>query len=1131
MTVENELPALSNQAILASAGTGKTFRLAMRFIALLHYGVDPSSIAAITFTDKAAGEIFDKIVTEMIGMSVHPERIRERADAGLPPEMTGDEMLFHLRMLLTSRRKLQIGTIDSFFFSVIQSFPLECGIAGAVSMIQASDEKPRLMAMIELVRNASAEQKNELREYLKAASYNAEKSSLAATFADLVSEVYPLYLEHPEERFWCGDRRAVWSAYDPAAVLAPNEIREMTGTLAQWFDDYPAGIQNKLYNLLDAAAGYCSKRMTTEEIGPAADLFGRIRAENEQFPFLPSGESAEFKFNRGKVNLSGDFLVQIQRLYRHIITREFEFACTRTSAIFHLLRRFDRAYARVVRGAGLLTFQDIPFLLRGGGDGSGESVCQNSAVLFERTDARIDHYMMDEFQDTSTSQWQTFEPLIDEIFQAPDRFRSFFYVGDIKQSIYQWRNGNPRLFHLILNKYSPADYGTRGIVQESIARSFRSSLPVIETVNRVFLSCTVSDEDAERAICDMCFQKHESAPSAAAQSGCALAVQMEKSIDGTPLIYRKAEVIWKLLRETDPFSPAREKPLTVGILVRKNDVGAEYAARLAAFAAAAGLTDSFRVTLEGKNKPQTSMAFAVLSRILLLAAHPGDSSAASFLTMLRLDGLLDGTHGELTRLLGYPTSRPLTESVRAETGEKGFSAFVRRFTDAFSPVLGSADLTALEAIASAARAADCGASVSIDDFLDGLSALEMPVSSLRNTVQIMTVHKAKGLDFDMVILPETAGSNGIATASVKSDQCCVSTNPAGTETRWIACMPGKFVRAAIPEIHEFEEDAANRNCYENCCNLYVGMTRARRALYHILDPRPERPGAYRLDSLLRDTLDDPATLTPAVLAFCSRLADGKSEFQPIYAAGDPEWFRIAGPSGEKIGAASENVNPNPADAAASAERNFLARLRAGSDSPPVVENALSVRRLEPSRHAVPSSESSGTGAAAYRFAPQTGAELGTRIHEVLSHFPWYANAEQTEDFLAAELTEDERSGETGRLLKNFFASPEIAAALTAPDGPADLWRERPFLCPAADGSLISGCFDRVALERDPDGNCVGAAILDFKSDRLAEPAEFIARHAEQLTLYRTALSRLTGLPESKIVCLILAVRTGAAVKI
>ena len=145
---------IPNLAIMASAGTGKTFSLAMRYLSLLKLGVEPDEIVAMTFTNKAAGEIFDKIIQEILAMSSDPAMLEERTLNGmLPPDTTADDLFRILRKILCSPKKLQISTLDSFFFNIISAFPMECGIAGEISMLSEQDDEQRIRTLLTLIRD------------------------------------------------------------------------------------------------------------------------------------------------------------------------------------------------------------------------------------------------------------------------------------------------------------------------------------------------------------------------------------------------------------------------------------------------------------------------------------------------------------------------------------------------------------------------------------------------------------------------------------------------------------------------------------------------------------------------------------------------------------------------------------------------------------------------------------------------------------------------------------------------------------------------------------------------------------------------------------------------------------------
>jgi len=114
---------------------------------------------------------------------------------------------------------------------------------------------------------------------------------------------------------------------------------------------------------------------------------------------------------------------------------------------------------------------------------TGQSGRLKDAVAY-RLDSRHKHWLLDEFQDTSRAQWGVIEPLVSEVLMDTSDERTFFFVGDTKQSIYGWRGGDDRLFREIFNYYNR--HSPKHIAEEKLGLSYRSDQAVIEVVNAVF---------------------------------------------------------------------------------------------------------------------------------------------------------------------------------------------------------------------------------------------------------------------------------------------------------------------------------------------------------------------------------------------------------------------------------------------------------------------------------------------------------------------------------------------------------------------------------------------------------------------------------------------------------------------
>lgn len=1071
----------NNQAIMASAGTGKTYNLAMRYLRLMQEGASPASIVALTFSNKAAGEILDKITTVLLELTEKEEARQQAIDAGfILPGSNAEDFRKILHALLSCRERLQISTIDSFFMQILQAFPIECGIAGNITMIDEEDDRPRLQALLKLFAGADEAKRRELLEHLKDISFGSEEKSMNKLMTDFLRYTYPIYLDNPDPQLW-GKISTIWEEYDPSWILSEKELKAIADELPVLLD--LNNIENtkfreKFTSLASMAEKYTRVRITEK---PAMDIIKHF----EDFPETLYLEYLQItlSYYRKKYPLESRLANTLRKLIRHLLTVEFNYINSKTRALYSIFADFDRSYAATARNAGLLTFNDIACLIRG--NTPTALPCSDLMTLEERIDAKTDHYMLDEFQDTSNRQWEILANLADEAINnyTGDRDRSFFFVGDIKQSIYQWRQGNPKLFGMICREHGFTPDGKNGNLLSTLERSFRSSVPVIDTVNKVFQTTLFPPADEKgmlrRAIEAMQFKTHSSAPSAAAQAGCTMMFEMKEKN-----FYVKARSVANLIKKLDPFSSDRRKPLSVGILVRTNETGRKLADIL--------INEGLNVTVDGKLDPAQSLAFTAYRQLLRLAAHPEDKMAQGFLEML--------VFGE------QKVSLPDAENVRRIITQQGYHAFTRRFLQLFDGMT-AFDRTRMEVVEKAALRADQAENRTIDEFLIELELLKDSGSSNRNTVQIMTIHKSKGLDFDIVILPETSWHRGNIIKHQQGNAIAVMKDHTGIETQWISFLPNAAFIPLLPKVQFFVDYADFSVCYENLCNLYVAMTRARNALYIFNDPPPEKPKTVQYSDFLRTALIGKSD--PAIMDQAEELAGTLENIDSVsYACGDPQWYQQQ----EKV--EKEKVL-TPSQLAAKQENDFRAALHTESRIKTIIP-AERPCRIKPSA----AHETEQT----YFFCERKAANLGSRLHDILAAFEFYTGEADVCDFLQNHCTAPEEV----RLLTSFFQSEEIRNILRKPEGRHSLWREKRFLSSLGSG-IVNGCFDRVLIRYAEDSTPADAEILDYKSDRDVTPEILQERHAPQLDLYRKVLAKLTGLSVEKIRCTLLSVRYGFAV--
>jgi ATP-dependent helicase/nuclease subunit A len=357
-------------------------------------------------------------------------------------------------------------------------------------------------------------------------------------------------------------------------------------------------------------------------------------------------------------------------------------------------------------------------------------------------------------------------------------------------------------------------------------------------------------------------------------------------------------------------------------------------------------------------------------------------------------------------------------------------------------------------------------------------------------VSVMTVHKAKGLGFDVVILPDLEGTK----LDSRREGLAVQ-KAADRSVDWVLDLPGKLFYTRDPVLSAHVRAAEADACYENLSLLYVAMTRAKRAMYLVTEP-PGKSTSRNYPRLLARTLGE----TPVPVSV------GRLQLEGSYVEGDASWHT-------RIAAA-------PAKAKAPED----GRLDPG---------AIRKSRRLPSRR--PSGEKTGMLPAGPVFSLEGhgGADFGTAVHALFAEVEWAGEGDMGKlaEAWRARRVADGAIEETLACLR----APELAAVWARPAGAAraEVWRERSFEV-VLDGTWVTGVFDRVVVSHDAAGRAWRATVFDFKTDRIEDGAGLapaVARHAGQLNLYRRVAAMLAGLPDAAVACELVFTRCRRCTKV
>jgi len=1068
---------IKNEVISASAGTGKTFNLAVRYIKLLLAGVKPETIVALTFSRKAAGEIFDRIIL-LIGKWIEDKQAfdNEAIGFGIPAEGHA-HLLPLLRTVLDSIHKLPIGTLDSFFVRIIQTFPFEFGLNGDFEildelMIQQAKEK--VFKHI-LWKKSTDSQADSFLEEFKQATFGREEKKLNDLLHGFVDANHSAFLETLGGKPW-GEKSAVWSGKSDLLDLK-IDIKAEVSALQKIIESQEISKSgNKFPLFFEVASSFKASSHIPKDIDGffKKNLLGAL-------PGLEAGECDISGYNKGKAKIELD-PVQCQRLasiIKYILKCRLENSLEKSSGIYQLLKRYEMAYDTFFRRNGKLTFGDVLHVLSPADHDEipvlTNKVSEGDKLYIDyRLDSSFDHWMLDEFQDTSHAQWMVIKNLIDEVIMDAEGRKSFFYVGDTKQAIYGWRGGDASLFDYI---HKDINERMKSFEMKTMSDSWRSGPEVIDTVNRVFSGMK---NDAKTRVSEE-FLEAWSWPEHRAKRtdivGYSTLIEMDNSekLKAAELFEKKVGIIADEIKKIDPF----KRDLSVAVLVRSNKKGQDMANLLE--------THGIPTALEGNFSLDDNDVVKALLSLVKFAEHPGDIFAWQHLLMSPFEKILKSR----SRISAW---------LRDDICNRGFAhlilKWVGRLKDECGVELNPFCQRRVDELVSVAQRFDSSANKSCLDFIDVVKSYKVPGDSSKDAVQILTIHKSKGLEYDIVFMPEMNERSSITAGDTKGIQIKKNEERAA---EWAMLLPERNVAEQDETLAEFVEEIDQAAFYESLCVLYVGMTRAAKALYLLVDPAPKTGDSIRSADIVRDTLFDSGVVTDSNL----RELGGAR----LYENGKENWFE------------------------------YYSLTEAGK-AEIVVEQALDLTFSKRLIATSPSSAEKRTVELSSVFTGSTNSamDLGTAVHAIFEEFEDIrevdASAIATKWQDEADFPDDMKETAV-KMFLSCVKSDEVCAALSRPTPQSEVWIEKGFEV-VIDSEWITGFFDRVTLVRDETGQLVEAVILDYKTDKINGAADIeaaIETYSPQLAMYQKVLARLTGLSPENIRKQLLLVRTAQVVNV
>jgi ATP-dependent helicase/nuclease subunit A len=725
----------------ASAGSGKTRALTERYVALLREltvrGLNIDQAVAITFTDKAAAEIKDRVLK------------------GLSEDL--------LKMIIRGRQDLRISTIHSFCMNLLKRYPLEAGLPPDFGILDERDKAHKVRQAVEAALE-DLDQDRAVMEPLREYSAN-DLVSLVEYLLTLRTRLKRMEIDEGGPAGLLGSlRRGMELDGADAELKALLSVPEWKTVFRRVADLVRNLGEDPAENLVDehcALGEACDAEAAYRAANALLNLYSTLKGTPRKNPWIPKGKRPAKTYNAYK-----EAYASAQELFfrfRDISSRIR--AGSEAQSLIRLYLRAEEHYLDLKLREGLLDFDDLEILayrlLKG----------QESPDILYWLDRKVLHYLVDEFQDTSDIQWAVLDRLTEEIFSGQGAIKpmqpSLFVVGDKKQSIYRFREANYRLIDDVRQAMEALPAGSQEI--RTLDRNYRSVPEVIGAVNAVFSVLWQQDYQtlkAARGSHHGTVTLIEALPPAGPEDlteAAVLAQAIHRLVDaGTPIQI-------KVKKDGDSWEPRQAGYSDCAILIQSRTRLKEYEAALLAEGIPFRVVGGIGFYEEDEVQAIISVLFYLWNHNDRMALAASLKSALFGLTDRDLEALLSagGSLSEALRRL-FPDIAPMLERWRELAGVVPLAPLVHLIiadTGAyvrFGRRRGQAIFN-LDKLLDTAREFDRRGYTTLQDFVAWVQTMreseqreataDMNLPGDQGAVSIMTVHKAKGLEFPVVFLP------------------------------------------------------------------------------------------------------------------------------------------------------------------------------------------------------------------------------------------------------------------------------------------------------------------------------------------------------------------------------------------
>ena len=857
----------------ASAGSGKTFTLAVEYISLLVK--DPENyqhILAVTFTNKATQEMKMRILSQLYGIAnslqssqQYFNKVKEKTN--MPDAVIRNNARAALTLLIHRYNNFRILTIDAFFQQVLRNLAHELGQTANLrvdlnneeitekavdQMIESLEKGQPVLQWISTYINNSIEDDNGWNIIGKIKTFGT----------NIFKDFYKAHEANLKEQLSNADD---FKVYETTLRKRRNDIRKT-------FNSKAKSILNEIKNAnLDIPSNYRSglyKYLTDSAIAPLTNkpLKAGVLKANESPQNCTSSKCAKADKQQIQTLAAEVLSAQLSELiaYNDDNWNEFQSIQLTLSHLseLRLLHAIADAVDNLTKDTNRFMLSNTQALLK-------ELIADSDTpFIFERIGARLKHVMIDEFQDTSTIQWQNFQVLLANCMAQ--ELSQNLIVGDIKQSVYRWRQGDWGILNNIEKSFAH-----QKIRLETLDYNYRSEKRIIDFNNAFWEQCVantakeVAQDDAEKAkIVQKAYEDVAQKTHKTTENGFVkISLYPSKSMKEAVL-----EELIETIKELFSNGYGGKNQSKIAILVRsKSNIQDIVNALLQSFG------NEINIVSDEAFRLDASLSVNIIVSAMHLLTHPDDVLTRGKLVKLYNQEVLKKPLTDIDLLVSINESNNI-ETKNIDKKERRKLATEQQMAKLNSqlppeyvtnrelllglPIVDLVDklfmlfgLDQLEGQSSYI----CTLYDTLNDFLkdhtadidDFINEWENSLSSKTiqsdeiEGIRIMTIHKSKGLEFDNVIIPFCNWE-----MEKKGTLWCETKNKPAPYNK-LPLLPIDFSRDKLIGT-VFEDDYKEehfQNIVDNLNLLYVAFTRASKNLFVF----GLRQGKTTLDNIAKGT--------------------------------------------------------------------------------------------------------------------------------------------------------------------------------------------------------------------------------------------------------------------------------------